>query len=254
MIGPALGSTAFFATRPPDADAAGERFALPERRQEVAQAQSLPANAPGDGIGGATQRAVASTSNASAAFNDPRNRNANTLSDDQETQPTRPSASGDDLTPEEEQRVRELEARDREVRAHEQAHARVGGPLASAPTYQFVTGPDGQQYAVGGEVQIDSAPIPGDPEGTIRKLDIVIRAALAPAEPSSQDLAVARQARADQAEARTELRELRQFEREGGDDENPAANEAAFEQAAAAYAATQNAAGTLFGNSGGLLA
>eukprot|EP01026_Neomeris_dumetosa_P052371 TRINITY_DN46319_c0_g1_i8.p1 TRINITY_DN46319_c0_g1~~TRINITY_DN46319_c0_g1_i8.p1 ORF type:complete len:240 (-),score=28.68 TRINITY_DN46319_c0_g1_i8:18-737(-) len=39
--------------------------------------------------------------------------------------------------------IADLSARDREVRAHEQAHAAVGGLYAGAPTYQYERGPDG---------------------------------------------------------------------------------------------------------------
>lgn len=125
-----------------------------------------------------------------------------------------------ELTDAEEKQVRELKARDREVRAHEQAHARVGGSYASSPTYTFQDGPDGKRYAIGGEVQIDSAPIPGNPEASIRKLDIVIRAALAPSEPSSQDLKVAAQARENKIKAQAELRAQKQAELQGDDGEN----------------------------------
>ncbi|MFK7828651.1 MAG: putative metalloprotease CJM1_0395 family protein [Congregibacter sp.] len=101
--------------------------------------------------------------------------------------------------------VRELAARDREVRAHEQAHANVGGRYAGSPTYSFQKGPDGRQYAVGGEVSIDVSPVPGDPQATIDKARIVRRAALAPAQPSSQDRAVAAEATAIQQQASAEL-------------------------------------------------
>ncbi|MTI45090.1 SprA family protein [Roseibium hamelinense] len=114
--------------------------------------------------------------------------------------------SPDDLTPEEEKQVRELQQRDREVRAHEQAHARVGGQYAGAPSYTFQQGPDGKRYAIGGEVQIDTSP-ERTPDATIRKMQIVIRAALAPAEPSSQDMRVAQQARAQLSEAQAERRQ-----------------------------------------------
>jgi hypothetical protein len=85
------------------------------------------------------------------------------------------------------EQIQELAARDREVRAHEQAHAAVAGQYGSSPTYTFVRGPDGVSYAVGGEVQIDTAPISGDPEATLRKAQQLRRAANAPAEPSGQD-------------------------------------------------------------------
>lgn len=111
----------------------------------------------------------------------------------------------DGLTEEEEDQVEELKQRDREVRAHEQAHARVGGPYAGAPSYTFQQGPDGGRYAIGGEVQIDTSP-ESEPEATARKMQIVIRAALAPAEPSSQDLRVAQLARSQLQEAQSQAR------------------------------------------------
>ena len=118
------------------------------------------------------------------------------------------------LTEEEQEVVRDLKARDAEVRRHEQAHAAVGGQYAGQPTYTYQTGPDGQRYAIGGPVSIDSAPIGGDPEATIRKLEIVRRAALAPAEPSPQDRRVAAQASAGIVRAQGELATQRQEERE----------------------------------------
>lgn len=123
---------------------------------------------------------------------------------------------GDGLNEAEEKQVEKLAQRDREVRAHEQAHARVGGAYASAPTYTFQQGPDGKRYAVGGEVQIDTAK-EKSPEATIRKMQIVIRAATAPAEPSSQDLKVAQQARSQLAEAQAELRQQKAEELNGDD-------------------------------------
>ncbi len=117
------------------------------------------------------------------------------------------------LTPEELELVQELAARDREVRAHEQTHVAVGGRYASAPQYTFERGPDGLNYAVGGEVSIDVSPIPGDPEATIRKMEQVKRAATAPAEPSSQDLSVAATATQAIVQARAELAVQQQDER-----------------------------------------
>ncbi|MCO7225709.1 putative metalloprotease CJM1_0395 family protein [Pleionea sp. CnH1-48] len=101
--------------------------------------------------------------------------------------------------------IRELEQIDRAVREHEAAHARVGGQLAGSPSFVFKTGPDGARYAVAGEVSIDVSEVPNDPEATIRKLQQVRRAALAPADPSAQDQRVASRAAAGIAEARAEL-------------------------------------------------
>lgn len=101
--------------------------------------------------------------------------------------------------------IRNLARRDREVRAHEQAHASVGGRYASAPRYEFERGPNGVSYAVSGSVSIDVSPVPGDPAATLQKMETVRRAALAVAQPSAADRAVARQASAQAAEARAEL-------------------------------------------------
>lgn len=110
----------------------------------------------------------------------------------------------DGLTEEEQQKVQELQARDREVRAHEQAHKTAGGAHAGSPTFETEQGPDGKTYAVGGEVKIDTSPVPNNPDATIRKLEQVKRAALAPADPSAQDRAVAAAADAKIQQARQE--------------------------------------------------
>lgn len=114
----------------------------------------------------------------------------------------------------EREQIQELAARDREVRAHEQAHASVAGQYAKGTSYSYQRGPDGVSYAVGGEVQIDTSPIPGDPEATLRKAQQLKRAANAPAEPSSQDVRVAAQAAQMEQQARAELREQQALEAE----------------------------------------
>ena len=116
-------------------------------------------------------------------------------------------ADGEPLTREEETQVQELKARDREVRAHEEAHKATAGDLAiGGPTYEYEQAPDGQEYAVGGEVQI--ALRPGrTPEETASNAQRARRAALAPAQPSAQDHKVAAQAAQMEAEARQEARE-----------------------------------------------
>lgn len=102
--------------------------------------------------------------------------------------------------------IAELAARDREVRAHEQAHVAAGGSLiTSGPTYTYQTGPDRHRYAVGGEVGIDTSPVRGDPEATIDKARRIRAAALAPAEPSAQDRSVAARASQMESSARVEL-------------------------------------------------
>lgn len=105
----------------------------------------------------------------------------------------------------ERQLVSQLAARDREVRAHEDAHRAAAGPYFRGLSLTYQRGPDGVRYAVGGEVRIDRAPVPGDPEATLRKMETVQRAALAPAQPSAQDRRVAAEAAATAAQARAEL-------------------------------------------------
>ena len=140
--------------------------------------------------------------------------------------------TGEPLSEEEQQQVEELRARDREVRQHEQAHKAAAGQYAtSGPTYSFQQGPDGRRYAVGGEVGIDTSEAE-TPEATIRKMQQVRRAALAPAEPSAQDRRVASQASQSATAARAELSEQRRAERseengEGGAKATDAAGDAA---------------------------
>jgi SprA family protein len=136
------------------------------------------------------------------------------LAQSQESADKEEDPDGDGLNEAEEKQVKELAKRDREVKAHEQAHARVGGAYAGAPSYTFQQGPDGKRYAVGGEVQIDTAK-EKTPEATIRKMQIVIRAATAPAEPSSQDMKVAQQARSQLSEAQGQLRQQKTEELSG---------------------------------------
>ncbi|UCJ17018.1 hypothetical protein K5Q02_01035 [Pseudomonas sp. MM211] len=149
---------------------------------------------------------------------EPESSNAATAQEEQD-KPEEPSASanpGEPRTPQEEQELQlvisELANRDREVRTHEQAHAAVGGVHAGAPTYTYTRGPDGKRYASGGEVSIDVGAVANDPQATLSKMQIVIRAALAPAEPSAQDRSVASQAQAQMAVARAELAAMQRGE------------------------------------------
>ena len=81
----------------------------------------------------------------------------------------------------------------------------VGGDLIrGGVSYKYQTGPDGQRYAVGGDVLIDSSPA-SSPAKTISKAEQIRAAALAPADPSAQDESVAAQASSMVSEARIEL-------------------------------------------------
>lgn len=116
------------------------------------------------------------------------------------------SSDGDSLTEEEQEKVDQMQARHDEVKTHEQAHKSAGGSLAAAPSYTYETGPDGKRYITDGEVQIDTAE-EDEPRDTITKMQQVKRAALAPAEPSSQDRKVASEASRIEAQARADLLE-----------------------------------------------
>lgn len=110
-----------------------------------------------------------------------------------------------DLTGQERSQLDKLRRRDQEVRRHESAHIAAGGGLVrGGPSYETQTGPDGHEYAVGGHVSIDSSPA-STPEETIAKAQMIRHAALAPAEPSGQDLAVAARASRIEAQARRQI-------------------------------------------------
>ncbi|RDH84470.1 MAG: hypothetical protein DIZ80_03040 [endosymbiont of Galathealinum brachiosum] len=102
--------------------------------------------------------------------------------------------------------LRQLRARDREVRAHEAAHVAAGGSLVrGGPSFTFQAGPDGRTYAIGGEVRLDVSPVANDPQATLSKADQIRAAALAPANPSPQDLRVAANANQLASRARVDL-------------------------------------------------
>jgi len=117
---------------------------------------------------------------------------------------TRPAASAEDEA-EKARKVARLREIDRQVRAHEAAHvAAAGGLVTRGAQFTTVRGPDGQSYAVAGEVQIDTTP-GKSPEETLQKAERIRAAALAPADPSPQDLKVAAKAAQMAAQARMEL-------------------------------------------------
>jgi hypothetical protein len=117
------------------------------------------------------------------------------------------SSDGDSetLSDEDQQKVDDMKRRDREVRTHEQAHKAAGGAYTGSMRLQFQMGPDGKRYAVEGSVPIDVSPVAGDPAATLRKMEVVARAANAPASPSGADRAVAAQASRAMQQARAQL-------------------------------------------------
>ena len=128
-----------------------------------------------------------------------------------------------------------LEARNRDVLAHEAAHMSAGGSyIEGAASYTYQTGPDGKQYAIGGEVSIDMSPVPGNPRATIAKMMAIRAAALSPTDPSGQDASVAAAAAQIETEARIQLNQ------EATDNSSPD-----IRNAAGHYAKPTTAAGSL---------
>jgi hypothetical protein len=130
--------------------------------------------------------------------------------DDKNTAPAGSAPSGankkNELTPEQQRLVEKLKAADQNVHTHEQAHMAAGGQyVRGGASYSYTTGPDGKRYAVAGEVTIDTSPVSNDPRATILKEETVARSALAPADPSPQDLSVAAEAQAMEQQAQAEL-------------------------------------------------
>jgi hypothetical protein len=129
------------------------------------------------------------------------------LSRETENRSEKPSSIEDKVTlsAEAQQKLRDLSARDQEVRAHEAAHAAIGGRYAGSPKLSYEQGPDGRRYAVEGKVNIDTSEIPGDPQRTLEKAETIKRAALAPQNPSAADRAIAARATQMAATARMEM-------------------------------------------------
>lgn len=109
--------------------------------------------------------------------------------------------------PQIQQQISRLRQIEEKVKAHEAAHKAVGGNLASSASYSYTQGPDGRSYITGGEVQIDMSS-GQTPEETIARMQQVIRAALAPSDPSGQDRAVAAQAANQMSQAQQQKAQL----------------------------------------------
>lgn len=141
------------------------------------------------------------------------------------------SITGEQLSEQDQQKVEELKKRDQEVRHHELAHKSAAGQYAQGGiSLSYERGPDGRNYATGGEVNIDTSKVPNDPEATLHKAETIERAANAPQDPSSQDRKVAAEARHMAAAARAELAAARSASEESSDvteSTNPLAAEGA---------------------------
>ena len=142
------------------------------------------------------------------AINESNERNKPQSEEEFSAKPKQTPDSTSEISPEEEELLRKLKQNDLKVRTHERQHmAAAGGYVRSGPVYEYIAGPNGKRYAVGGRVSLDMSPVPNNPEATIRKAQIIKNAALAPADPSGADRAVAASAENMEAKARKDLQE-----------------------------------------------
>ncbi len=114
------------------------------------------------------------------------------------------AADGQVEDPQVQQEIAQLRSAEVKVKAHEAAHKSVGGTLTGAVSYTYTRGPDGKSYITGGEVDINMSS-GNTPQETINRMQQVVRAALAPADPSPQDRAVAARANTIEQQARQAL-------------------------------------------------
>jgi hypothetical protein len=120
--------------------------------------------------------------------------------------PVTPPAEKKAEDPQIQQEVAQLKAIEEKVKAHEAAHKAAGGAMTGPISYSYTRGPDGRSYVTGGEVPISITP-GKTPQETISRMQQVIQAALAPADPSSQDRAVAGQAAQEMQKAQQQRSE-----------------------------------------------
>lgn len=105
------------------------------------------------------------------------------------------------LQVQQERALKQLTSLDKKVREHEQLHKNLLGEHAAGDIqYRLTVGPDGLDYATGGSVPVNLAPAE-TPEETVKKAQIIQRAALAPDEPSDADFEVATKAAKLESEA-----------------------------------------------------
>ena len=97
------------------------------------------------------------------------------------------------LTASDEAVIRDLKKLERDLMGREMEQARVGGGVTGRARHTVETGPDGARYVTDGDAS-PSIIRGGSPEQELARARAVRRAAMAPASPSSKDLAVANEA------------------------------------------------------------
>jgi len=154
------------------------------------------------------------------------------------------------LSEDEQREVEELKQIDRKVRQHEMQHVAVGGSLVtSGANYSYKKGPDGQNYAVAGEVSIDTSK-GRTPEETLSRARRIRNAALAPADPSPQDRSVAAMAGQMEMQAMREIAQAKLEESKSGQNGNaPPSQETSDNRVNGANAASAYQQASHFGQS-----
>jgi hypothetical protein len=118
----------------------------------------------------------------------------------------------DEFSEEDLKKIEELKKIDKKVHIHEEAHlSAAGGYARGGANYDYVEGPDGKRYANGGHVNLDTGK-EKTPEATIRKANVIQKAALAPADPSPADRQIAAGATKMAADAQKEIAERNMHE------------------------------------------
>ncbi|MDG6773736.1 putative metalloprotease CJM1_0395 family protein [Thiomicrorhabdus sp. ZW0627] len=189
---------------------------ITNREQGIVPAESLKSQ-PSIQIVDRSQTSAPASQNSNKPQSEQKDQNGSSLSQNKATAQTSSSNENEQAV---QQVVNQLKARDSEVRAHEMAHlGAAGGYATSGASYAYQVGPDGKRYAIGGEVGIDISPVAGDPQATLQKAAVVQRAALAPAQPSSQDYRVASAAAQMAAQARMELTQKEDVQEAGAEND-----------------------------------
>lgn len=182
----------------PESSGGNEGSSSPERSPESnerSDASPSEASGPGAGTYGPSGEAPSDSSGNRSDGSGPEDAPA----------PTSPGEA--ELSESEQRTLQELKRIDDRVRSHEQSHLAAAGQYARGGiSLEYVTGPDGQRYAVGGSVELDTGEA-ATPQETIRKMQQVKQAATAPANPSPQDQQVAVEATRKLAEARSKTQE-----------------------------------------------
>jgi hypothetical protein len=111
------------------------------------------------------------------------------------------------LSEEEKERLEELRRRQNRIKRRHRTQAQVASKYTEGgPQYIYKRGPDGEMYAVKGEVEYDTTR-EDSPEQTIEKMKAIKKAVRATPEPTLEDKRVANEASQKLEEAKRKLRQ-----------------------------------------------